>query len=216
MNQPPLHTQVLDEFPDSKFFLVGDSGEQDLELYSTLAAERADKHQILGIFIRDVTASNASKNVGPDVPYSYQPRAATPTPPVPDTGADRPSLHPRSITSPALPPANTITRFDPGTGLRVHVPPARSATLPPNPAPSLDMSSNARPPMRPRHSSVSKGVDPGNVQQEAQAQRASDGLRERIEKARMIVPSNVALRIFRDPKECVEADEILSRLGVKL
>ncbi|KIM44765.1 hypothetical protein M413DRAFT_442723 [Hebeloma cylindrosporum] len=42
---------VLDSFPDSKFFLIGDSGEQDLELYADLARERPDS--ILGVFIRD-------------------------------------------------------------------------------------------------------------------------------------------------------------------
>ncbi|KAG9309893.1 hypothetical protein JVU11DRAFT_9923 [Chiua virens] len=31
--------EVLDHFPESQFFLVGDSGEQDLELYASLAAE---------------------------------------------------------------------------------------------------------------------------------------------------------------------------------
>ncbi|KAH7335491.1 hypothetical protein B0J17DRAFT_670361 [Rhizoctonia solani] len=44
---------ILDSFPESKFILVGDSGEQDLELYSTLAEERP--HQILAILVRDVT-----------------------------------------------------------------------------------------------------------------------------------------------------------------
>ncbi|KAJ1306602.1 hypothetical protein OPQ81_007601 [Rhizoctonia solani] len=45
--------EVLDNFPESKFILVGDSGEQDLELYSGLAQERPN--QILAIFVRDVT-----------------------------------------------------------------------------------------------------------------------------------------------------------------
>ena len=40
-------------FPDSPFILIGDSGEQDLELYSELAG--LYKSQILAIFIRDVT-----------------------------------------------------------------------------------------------------------------------------------------------------------------
>lgn len=42
---------VLDCFQSSRFFLVGDSGEQDMELYASLA--RARPHQILAIFIRD-------------------------------------------------------------------------------------------------------------------------------------------------------------------
>ena len=45
---------VMESFPDSKFILVGDSGEQDLELYAEVAKERDG--QVLGVFVRDVTA----------------------------------------------------------------------------------------------------------------------------------------------------------------
>ncbi|KDQ50737.1 hypothetical protein JAAARDRAFT_211560 [Jaapia argillacea MUCL 33604] len=45
-------TDVLSSFPQSQFFLIGDSGEQDLELYASIAAEKPE--QILGVFIRDV------------------------------------------------------------------------------------------------------------------------------------------------------------------
>ena len=47
-------TKVLDEFKESQFILIGDSGELDLELYSALAAERP--RQVRGIFIRDVSS----------------------------------------------------------------------------------------------------------------------------------------------------------------
>ncbi|KAF8884046.1 hypothetical protein CPB84DRAFT_1789448 [Gymnopilus junonius] len=45
---------VLDAFPESKFFLIGDSGEQDMELYADIARERPN--QILAIFVRDANA----------------------------------------------------------------------------------------------------------------------------------------------------------------
>jgi hypothetical protein len=45
---------VLDSFPFSRFLLVGDSGEQDLELYAQLAFERP--RQVLAVFVRDVGA----------------------------------------------------------------------------------------------------------------------------------------------------------------
>ncbi|KAI8985542.1 hypothetical protein BD414DRAFT_529339 [Trametes punicea] len=45
---------VLNHFPDARFFLVGDSGEQDLELYAEVARERPN--QILAFFIRDASA----------------------------------------------------------------------------------------------------------------------------------------------------------------
>ncbi|KAF9525117.1 hypothetical protein CPB83DRAFT_885775 [Crepidotus variabilis] len=43
--------EVLDSFPDSRFFLIGDTGEQDLELYTEIAKERPN--QILAVFLRD-------------------------------------------------------------------------------------------------------------------------------------------------------------------
>ena len=45
--------EVLDYFTESRFILVGNSGEQDMEPYSQLAADHPD--QIAGVFIRDVT-----------------------------------------------------------------------------------------------------------------------------------------------------------------
>lgn len=45
--------RILEDFPQRKFILVGDSGELDLEIYTRLATEFPD--QILKIYIRDVT-----------------------------------------------------------------------------------------------------------------------------------------------------------------
>ncbi|KAF5362410.1 hypothetical protein D9756_002666 [Leucocoprinus leucothites] len=42
---------ILNSLPSSRFILIGDSGEQDLELYADLAKERPE--QILAVFIRD-------------------------------------------------------------------------------------------------------------------------------------------------------------------
>ncbi|CCG82179.1 Putative uncharacterized protein [Taphrina deformans PYCC 5710] len=47
--------RILVDFPSRKFILIGDSGEQDLELYTELARSAYAK-QILGIFIRDVSS----------------------------------------------------------------------------------------------------------------------------------------------------------------
>ncbi|EJD07644.1 uncharacterized protein FOMMEDRAFT_164569 [Fomitiporia mediterranea MF3/22] len=55
--------EILNAFSGSRFFLVGDSGEQDLELYSLLAAERHS--QILGVFIRDARGPEAQPIVDP-------------------------------------------------------------------------------------------------------------------------------------------------------
>lgn len=45
--------RILQDFPDRKFILVGDSGESDLEVYTDLALTNPGR--IIGIFIRDVT-----------------------------------------------------------------------------------------------------------------------------------------------------------------
>jgi phosphatidate phosphatase APP1 len=47
--------KIMEEFPQRKFLLIGDSGEQDIELYTELASSGFAK-QILGIFIRDVSS----------------------------------------------------------------------------------------------------------------------------------------------------------------
>jgi phosphatidate phosphatase APP1 len=56
--RPPIE-DIMNEFGDSKFLMFGDSGEQDLELYVSLARERPK--QVLAIFIRDVTSSRAEE-----------------------------------------------------------------------------------------------------------------------------------------------------------
>ncbi|KIJ20581.1 hypothetical protein PAXINDRAFT_178316 [Paxillus involutus ATCC 200175] len=58
--------EVLDHFPGSNFILVGDSGEQDLELYASLAVDRP--RQIIGVFIRDVCAVGLDNPTGASFP----------------------------------------------------------------------------------------------------------------------------------------------------
>jgi hypothetical protein len=53
----PAILEVLEAFPESKFILFGDSGEQDLEVYSAVAHSRP--HQISAIYIRDITSGRA-------------------------------------------------------------------------------------------------------------------------------------------------------------
>ncbi|EXJ92331.1 hypothetical protein A1O3_00881 [Capronia epimyces CBS 606.96] len=45
--------RIINDFPERKFILVGDSGEADLEVYTDVVLEHPK--QILGVFIRDVT-----------------------------------------------------------------------------------------------------------------------------------------------------------------
>ncbi|ORY04587.1 hypothetical protein K493DRAFT_253317 [Basidiobolus meristosporus CBS 931.73] len=53
--------EILEDFPERKFILVGDSGELDMELYAGLARQYPE--QIIKIFIRDVTTPRLSQRI---------------------------------------------------------------------------------------------------------------------------------------------------------
>ncbi|KAK4689792.1 pre-60S factor REI1, partial [Tremellales sp. Uapishka_1] len=53
----PSILEIMDAFNESTFILIGDSGEQDLELYLSIARERP--RQVLAVLIRDVTSGRA-------------------------------------------------------------------------------------------------------------------------------------------------------------
>ncbi|KAJ3749034.1 hypothetical protein DFH05DRAFT_1389118 [Lentinula detonsa] len=94
--------EILDAFPDSRFILIGDSGEQDLELYTELARERTE--QVLAIFIRDTGEGEALSDPTGDS-YDRMPSRSFDTPAVPgdsNVNSSRPpsrSLTPLSISS---------------------------------------------------------------------------------------------------------------------
>ncbi|KAI1317526.1 hypothetical protein EDD11_008333 [Mortierella claussenii] len=53
--------EILTDFPDRKFILIGDSGEIDMEIYAEMAMEFPD--QIFKIFIRDITTARLHEMV---------------------------------------------------------------------------------------------------------------------------------------------------------
>ncbi|PPQ85263.1 hypothetical protein CVT25_010036 [Psilocybe cyanescens] len=71
---------ILDSFPDSRFFLIGDSGEQDLELYADIARERPDR--ILAVFVRDADANTFGGPPALEDPTGWKAMGAAGTRPV--------------------------------------------------------------------------------------------------------------------------------------
>lgn len=53
ITKPIAIEAILERYPQRKFILIGDSGEQDPEVYDLIAKNQTD--QILAVFIRDVT-----------------------------------------------------------------------------------------------------------------------------------------------------------------
>ncbi|KAK1139195.1 hypothetical protein N8T08_001190 [Aspergillus melleus] len=89
--------QILRDFPERKFILVGDSGEADLEVYTDIAL--ANPGRILGVFIRDITTSDRKRFFEKSV--EHLDNAASRSRSTPhlhddsDTIARRPTLPPR-------------------------------------------------------------------------------------------------------------------------
>lgn len=97
--------QLMRDFPQRKFILVGDSGEADLEVYTDIAL--ANRGRILGVFIRDVTTpeqqpffEQSTKNLEPGQRSHSTPQLVKQS----DTAANRPTLpprRPREVSAPA-------------------------------------------------------------------------------------------------------------------
>ncbi|KAJ8095014.1 hypothetical protein PM082_010232 [Marasmius tenuissimus] len=100
--------EIISSFPHSYFILVGDSGEQDLELYTELARE--SPHQILGIFIRDTGAGDALDDpTGFRVTTAYNTDIQTPFDAIP-VELPTPTQHPSTSSGDRRPaPIDTQT-----------------------------------------------------------------------------------------------------------
>ncbi|KAI1326695.1 hypothetical protein F5Y16DRAFT_225449 [Xylariaceae sp. FL0255] len=99
-------TKIMNDFPERRFLLVGDSGEADLEVYTELAV--AYPGRILAIFIRDVTtpeqagyfdsAFDSVENRASSKPVPTR-RFPKPRDSSNDDPSNRPALPPRSMTT---------------------------------------------------------------------------------------------------------------------
>ncbi|KAG8215073.1 hypothetical protein J3R82DRAFT_8494 [Butyriboletus roseoflavus] len=194
--------EVLDQFPDSQFLLVGDSGEQDLELYSSLAAERPD--QIAGIFIRDVSAVGLEDPTGTKTdfgltnsPMKLWSRGTLPFPS---------NIPPRSIPKRAA----SDTDVSPAHPGAIHIPqPTRRGTCP------LHHFRSNLYPIRiscPECRRTRRVPSPRQVRPITEGEKKRWDLQHRVNKARLLMPSHIVLRVFENPKECVEAEQIIQRL----
>ncbi|KAF7796823.1 hypothetical protein EIP86_008007 [Pleurotus ostreatoroseus] len=255
---------LLDAFADARFFLVGDSGEQDLELYAGLARERPP--QVLGVFIRDasdwgavgpledptgeralagageggVGVGNGMSGMTPGVGVGQAggrgegvvtPRRGSARA-LPESLGRRRNTLGRSATSP---PAATREQPDYFTShLLIDAPVSdEPASLSASPTVSSAVPSSISDGYfaraggaRARTGSVTMtgttmgtgmGTGTGATTPGAglsDAQRKQYELQMRVYRARMDIPAHIALRVFRDPGECVEAAEILERLNM--
>jgi len=180
---------VLDTFTDSRFFLVGDSGEQDMELYTSVAAERPQ--QILGVFIRDVTTF-------PDVDQSPMFTAGTTA----STGA----AFPQSLSE-----ASESTYMVPGSPI---VEEPTSVQAMPADFAKLRLSNNGTMDSQKSMDVPGSFAERENSTSNEAAWKKEQAFKLRLEAARQLMPDHIPLRIFRNPSECIESFEALDRIGL--
>ncbi|TBU47533.1 hypothetical protein BD309DRAFT_988005 [Dichomitus squalens] len=253
---------VLNHFPDARFFLVGDSGEQDLELYAEFARERPE--QILAIFIRDARArdddsvhplddptgveafrwsmdaglttpgsaptqtsgrfSQAMRRANSKLPLrSMSQSDAVPQPPPPAaprkvarsySGADVASRSSSNSSGSSTSPTDYFS-----SAARSHSP----ITEEPHESPPMEMNARSWPPSgfsKPPPGSQAERRESGFYSQAQLSTPLPDmgkmaDLQMRLWKARLDVPPQIPLRVFREPEECVEVDEVLEKLQVR-
>ncbi|KAJ7217727.1 hypothetical protein GGX14DRAFT_438051 [Mycena pura] len=188
---------ILEAFRETRFFLIGDSGEQDLELYTELAWERPK--QVLAIFIRDVepgemiddpTGWRAAVVGTPNLNRDSGPRSARSPPlysmPSPGLQAPREYFSTPPLSDEPRPLGEITPR--PMTPSSNHF--------------SLASSSTSRSSSTASSSSTQRMLEP---------ERRRYDLQLRVWRARTQLPGHIALRLFRDPAECVEAEQILDK-----
>lgn len=196
---------------------MGDTGEQDLELYSTVAREKP--LQVVGVFVRDVNANALFKdgNTGTGVTV-----AAVDDP----TGSkvfesSRKTPIPKSATSPTTSSSRTTILQTHTQSLNI-IPPSEFPTeYLPMPSPisaepeDYDAISNSA--QSPRTRMYVPVMSPSLKRQTSLSdpEKKRLELQNRVWAARVQMPRNIPLRVFRSPEECVEAQEILDRLSVQ-
>ncbi|KIJ65200.1 hypothetical protein HYDPIDRAFT_153245 [Hydnomerulius pinastri MD-312] len=214
--------EVLDHFPRSHFLLVGDSGEQDLELYASLAAERPE--QIAGVFIRDVGRVGLDDPTGTRAEFAPMIQPRTPlskgSMPLPGTSSPRPpptrALSDTETQVPIHPGSIRIPRPTPKRSL-----PPSSYSLETTPEPKSFGSSRASVDSSSSMGSVGSSTSSSLLSMRpmrrgtmpiTEGERRRWDLQNRVNRARLLMPAHIVLRVFEDPKECLEAEQIVERL----
>ncbi|KAH7885758.1 hypothetical protein F5I97DRAFT_1809050 [Phlebopus sp. FC_14] len=203
--------EILEHFRDSQFLLVGDSGEQDLELYASLAAERPQ--QIAGVFIRDVSGLALEDPTGdgawnaltrsPKTPNTTLPSSR----PTPKRAASDPETQSPTysgsiwISGPDTthPPSSFLLGGTPRSYGSPHISMDSSSSLGSVGSSTSSSLHSTRP--------VRRGTLPIT-----EGEKKRWELQSRVRRARLTMPKHIVLRVFEHPRECVEAEELAERL----
>ncbi|KII87267.1 hypothetical protein PLICRDRAFT_163283 [Plicaturopsis crispa FD-325 SS-3] len=225
---------ILDAFPTSRFLCVGDTGEQDLELYAAFAAERPQ--QVLAVFVRDANTYDDGEGGVQDPtgfkkldgffapmehapPGSYATPQRTPQQQVRQEygDVDRTPVVRQTRAMSDVPPRSTPMR----QLSRLSIPPLSSDYFSSGSSRASGESSSRmsgaftdEPGSFVNGGGISRASTPGGRQALSESEKKRSDLQTRIHRARMQMPAHIPLRIFRRPEECVEAGQILDKLHI--
>lgn len=198
--------EVLTSFPLSRFILIGDSGEQDLELYATVARDHPE--QILCIFIRDVnTYEDGGGGIEDPIGSRARENGKKRTPWGMSMSRGRSS--PKSMSSQSLAPS-VVSRAPSESTDDYFSRTSSSSTAGGQPYTDALFTEPET------YASLSQStITPGTMPTLthrltlSESERKRMSLQARLWKACAEVPTNVAIRIFREPLECVEAFQVI-------
>jgi hypothetical protein len=207
---------LLTAFPESRFFLVGDTGEQDLELYAAMARDHAK--QILGVFVRDAGHGGLIADGGGSLedPTGVMWRSLLDIGPGNGVAEDATAVvaSNRSFSSRMAPPSRTSSNDPPPMPRRSTTQSQdstlehRRRTLPVSVDTELLLSNDAS-----LMAILSmRGEQWVRRQGLTDVEKKKAELQVRVWKARAIVPDSIPLRVFQQPQQCAEVVEILERL----
>ena len=203
--------EVLSSFPHSRFILIGDSGEQDLELYASVARDHPD--QILSIFIRDVNTYEDGGG-GIEDPIGTYPREGKKRNPW-SVSMSRGRWSPKPMSSQSS--ASSMTSRTPSESTMngyFSKTPSSSSAISGMQRPYTDTlytEPEAYDGLPHTQSTITPATLPTLTHRltltESEKKRMS--LQARLWKACAEVPTNVVIRVFCDPLECVEAFQVI-------
>jgi len=201
--------EVLSSFPHSRFILIGDSGEQDLELYASVARDHPD--QILCIFIRDVNTYEDGGG-GIEDPTGTRAREGGKKRSPWSVSMSRGRLSPKSMSSQS-PASSTMSRTpsESTTNGYFSSPSAVSGMQRPY-TDTLYTEPETYDGLSHSQATITPGTMPTLTHRLtlSESERKRMSLQARLWKACAEVPTNVVIRVFCDPLECVEAFQVIN------
>jgi hypothetical protein len=225
---------LLTSLPNSRFILVGDSGEQDLELYAALAAEYPK--QVLGIFIRDPTIyeddargvadPTGLKNIedffAPLYAVRQRERQEFTSLSEHRKRSSRSFDGYFSSSSSSSPPqlsGSSISVSSQRNGtptlatpINLTEEPQAYVSMPSTPQEAEYFSGQRQAsPTRIVHHSINQPKQRSR-EPTSDSERKRMDLQARIYKARRSIPAHIPFRVFRHPEECVEALELIDKI----